>query len=62
MAVKSECINMKKTVVGQQMWTICGTLMCVYSVTLSFISGIVSVLIRCFYGTRVVLGGDNFHS
>lgn len=60
MAFESECVNMRKTVFGQQMRNICGTLACVYSVPLIFNSGIISVSIWCFYRTCVIL--DNFHS
>lgn len=55
MAFKSECINIRNPVFGQQMWIICGALMCVYSVTLSLISGIISVLTRCFYRTFMMI-------
>lgn len=44
------------------MWSIYGTLMSVYSVTLIFSSDIISVSIWCFYRTCVILGADDFHA
>lgn len=40
---------------------ICSTLVCAYSMTLIFISGVISVSIYCFYRTCVILSDDSFH-